>query len=210
MEPKLVGAVDGPAGAVGRSDVARYRPWHRPQGDRTLVFITQVMGSPARLTLRRSCAPWYTRRWPLQRGRTERLHEGRNLVNAMESGAGVARITISAAIAAILSVSALHAETYSGEAGARACIHKRLTDLLAQDQRQRISDDPTLSACTKDLKTEMATKGKTACEQADYVSWLVANENSRINGMAGSPYQENKSFIRDCQKPKTRKRAPPR
>ena len=36
--------------------------WIDPKEELTVVFMTQVIGSEARLTLRRTCAPWSTRR----------------------------------------------------------------------------------------------------------------------------------------------------
>ena len=120
----------------------------------------------------------------------------------------MARLTMATTVIAMLGIGAVHAQTYSSEAGARACIHKRLTDLIAQEQRQRISGDPVLNACTKDLRAEMRKKGKTDCQEADYISWLVANENSRINGVSGHAYTPNKLFIQSCRKSKTAKHRP--
>jgi hypothetical protein len=86
------------------------------------------------------------------------------------------------------------------EEAARSCIHNRLKELVALDQREDIATDAGLRACSDGLRTEMKEKKKSYCEAVAYIGWLVADENNKLNGVQGQPYQSNKAFIQDCSK----------
>jgi hypothetical protein len=86
------------------------------------------------------------------------------------------------------------------EEAARSCIHNRLKELVALDQREDIATDAGLRACSDGLRTEMKEKKKSYCEAVAYIGWLVADENNKLNGVQGQPYQPNKAFIQDCGK----------
>jgi outer membrane biosynthesis protein TonB len=86
------------------------------------------------------------------------------------------------------------------EETARTCIHNRLKELVAQDQREDIATDAALRACSDGLRTEMKEKKKSYCEAVAYIGWLVADENNKLNGVQGQPYQPNRAFIQDCSK----------
>ena len=90
-------------------------------------------------------------------------------------------------------------ESDRNEPGARACIHKRLTELVAENNRN-VTADPALTACASGLKSELKEKGKTECEITDYIGWIIRNENSKIYGVSGGPYKPDKAFIVRCQK----------
>ena len=117
-----------------------------------------------------------------------------------KQGLTMIRMT-TAAITALLSMIAAQAQDgpYRSEQAARACIHKRLSELLAEEHRNIVGDTP-LSACTNDLKTELKARGKAYCEAVGYIGWLVADENSKLNGLAGQPYLPDKSFLQNCEK----------
>jgi hypothetical protein len=86
------------------------------------------------------------------------------------------------------------------EEAVRTCIHNRLKELVAQDQREDIAADALLRACSDRLRNEMKEKKKSYCEAVSYIGWLVADENNKLNGVQGQPYQPNKAFIEDCSK----------
>lgn len=86
------------------------------------------------------------------------------------------------------------------EAAARTCIHNRLKDLIAQNSREDVAADTALRACSDGLRNEMKEKKKSYCEAVAYIGWLVADENNKLNGVQGPPYQANKAFIQDCSK----------
>ena len=112
------------------------------------------------------------------------------------------RSVITTAIIAVLGISAAQAqhESYQGEKAARDCIHNRMAELVAQDNRN-VTADATLTACANDLKGEIKSKKKSECEATDYVGWLIADENSKLNNVKGRPYKLDKAFILRCQKP---------
>ena len=114
-------------------------------------------------------------------------------------------LTISLAIVALawlLCVSpALAAQiSYAKEQAARTCIHRRLSDLIAQDNRTDVAADASLIACTVPLRVEIKKHGKTDCEATDYIMWLIANENGKLYKLSGFPYKPNQSFITHCLK----------
>lgn len=86
------------------------------------------------------------------------------------------------------------------EQTARTCIHNRLKELVAQDQREDIATDAALRACSDGLRNEMKENKKSYCEAVSYIGWLVSDENNRLNGVQGQPYQPNRAFIQDCSK----------
>ena len=86
------------------------------------------------------------------------------------------------------------------EEAARTCIRSRLKELVAQGTREDIGTDGALRACSDNLRTEMRDKKKSYCETVAYIGWIVADENSKLNGVQGQPYQPNSAFIRDCSK----------
>jgi hypothetical protein len=57
------------------------------------------------------------------------------------------------------------------KAGARTCIQKRLTGLVAE-KHANIAADTQLTACTSDSKAELKAKGKSYCEAISYMAWL--------------------------------------
>ena len=91
---------------------------------------------------------------------------------------------------------------YKNEAAARECIHKRLAELLAQN-RPNIAGDAALAECTKGLQAELKDSKKTYCEAVSYVGWLVADENTKLNGLKGQPYRPDKASIQRCEKTNT-------
>ena len=108
---------------------------------------------------------------------------------------------IMAAIAVLIGVSVAQAtdESYSSENAARDCIHKRLAELISQNNRN-ITADATLTMCAKGLQSEMEKKGKSECEAKDYTGWIIRHENSKINGLSGQPYKPDKTFLAHCRK----------
>ena len=104
------------------------------------------------------------------------------------------------------SVSAAQTQTkdvpYNNEGAARACVHKRLLDLIAQD-RPNIAGDAALGECTNGLKAELKEKKKSYCEAVSYIGWLIADENSKMNGVQGQPYQLDKASVQRCDKSNT-------
>ena len=88
----------------------------------------------------------------------------------------------------------------TAEAAARTCIHDRLKELVAQDQREDIAADAPLRTCSDGLRNEMKARKKSYCEAVAYIGWLVADENNKLNGVQGQPYQPNRAFIQDCSK----------
>lgn len=115
---------------------------------------------------------------------------------------------ITAALAVLASTAVADAQQYDTEQPARACVHSRLSELISRDQRQDVMADPALRACTNPFRDELQAKGKNFCEATDYTLWLVANENSKLFGASGSPYRQNKTFIRRCNESTTRKKHP--
>jgi hypothetical protein len=111
------------------------------------------------------------------------------------------RVT-TAAIATFLSLSAAQAQdgSYTSEQAARACIHARLIELVAQERPSNIAGDTALNVCTNELRAEFKAKKKTYCEAVAYTGWLVADENSKLNGLPGQTYRPDKSFIQSCEK----------
>jgi hypothetical protein len=111
---------------------------------------------------------------------------------------------IAAAITALLSMSAAQAQEgpYRSEQATRTCIQKRLVELVAEKYANIASDTP-LAACSNDLKAELKSKGKSYCEAVSYIAWLVADENSKRNGVTGQPYKADPSFISHCAKSET-------
>jgi hypothetical protein len=109
-----------------------------------------------------------------------------------------------AAITALLSMSAAQAQDgpYLSEQATRTCIQKRLTELLAEKHANIAADKP-LTACTNDLKAELKSKAKSYCEAISYVAWLVADENSKRNGVTGQHYKADNSFLSHCAKSET-------
>jgi hypothetical protein len=112
------------------------------------------------------------------------------------------RSVITTAVIAALGFSTAQAqnESYQSEKAARDCIHNRMAELVAQDNRN-VTADAALTACANDLKGEMKGKKKSECEATDYVGWLIADENSKLNNIKGRPYKLDKAFILRCQKP---------
>ena len=89
-----------------------------------------------------------------------------------------------------------------GEEQARACVHERLVALIAAGTLN-VSGDAALNACTDALRAELKAKKKTYCEAVSYVSWLVADENSKLNGLKSTPYHPDKAAIQRCNKSQT-------
>jgi hypothetical protein len=87
---------------------------------------------------------------------------------------------------------------YTSEEAARTCVHKRLVELIAQEHRD-INGDPALTACTTALKAELKKNGKSDCAATAYSVWLVANENSKLSGLAGQPYTPDRAFLKHCE-----------
>jgi hypothetical protein len=88
------------------------------------------------------------------------------------------------------------------EATARECIHKRLAELVAQNQ-PNIAGDAALGECSKGLQLELKERQKSYCEAVSYIGWLVADENSKLNGLKGQPYRPDKASIQRCEKSNT-------
>lgn len=88
--------------------------------------------------------------------------------------------------------------SYGREEAARACVSKRLNELIAQENRNATAD-PALHACANELKAEMKEKGRNDCEVEDYFGWLIAGENYKINGVAAQPYRPNRAFLSRCR-----------
>ena len=84
------------------------------------------------------------------------------------------------------------------EEAARTCVHKRLTELVAQEHRD-INGDPALTTCTTALKAELKKNGKSECEAISYSAWLVANEKSELSGLSGSSYTPDQAFLKHCE-----------
>lgn len=87
---------------------------------------------------------------------------------------------------------------YTSEEAARTCVHKRLAELIAQEHRD-INADPALTACTTAFKAELKKNGKSDSEAIAYSAWLVANENSKLSGLAGQPYTPDRAFLKHCE-----------
>jgi enhancing lycopene biosynthesis protein 2 len=119
-----------------------------------------------------------------------------------EGGERMIRSVITTAVIAALGISAAQAqnESYQSEKAARDCIHNRMAELVAQDNRN-VTADAALTACANDLRGEIKAKKKSECEATDYVGWLIADENSKLNNIRGRPYKPDKAFIVKCQKP---------
>jgi hypothetical protein len=111
-------------------------------------------------------------------------------------------MVVTSVIVALLGISTAKAQdgAYGKEKTGRTCIHDRLAELVAQDNRNATAD-AALTACANDLGTEMKGKGKTDCDATDYVGWIIANENSKLNGLTGQPYKPDKAFLLRCRKP---------
>ncbi len=88
---------------------------------------------------------------------------------------------------------------YKNEAAVRECVHKRLVQLIAQNQLD-IAGDSALGECGNSLKAELKERKKSYCEAVSYIGWLVADENSKLNGVQGQPYQPDKASIQRCDK----------
>ena len=103
-------------------------------------------------------------------------------------------------------ISAAQAQTkdapYNTEGAARACVHKRLLDLIAQN-RPNIAGDADLGECTNGLKAELKERKKSYCEAVSYIGWLIADENSKMNGVQGQPYRPDNAGIKRCEKSNT-------
>lgn len=71
------------------------------------------------------------------------------------------RSVITTAVIAALGISTAQAqnELYQSEKAARDCIHNRMAELVAQDNRN-VTADAALTACANDLKGEMKGKQK--------------------------------------------------
>src|SRR4051794_28411918 len=91
---------------------------------------------------------------------------------------------------------------YKNEGGARECVQKRLRELVAQN-RPNIAGDTALAECTKGLQLELKEGKKSYCEAISYIGWLVADENSKLNGLKGHPYRADKASIQACAKTNT-------
>src|SRR5579862_1306797 len=96
--------------------------------------------------------------------------------------------------------SAAPAGPSSDEATARACIHTRLQELVDQQITLNLANDAALSACGDNVRAEFKKQGKSYCEAVDYIGWLVAAENSKLNGLPQHSYKSNKGFIATCGK----------
>jgi len=90
---------------------------------------------------------------------------------------------------------------------ARACVHKRLLDLIAQN-RPNIAGDAALGECTNGLKAELKEKKKSYCQAVSYIGWLIADENSKMNGVQGQPYRPDNAGIKGCEKSNTWEKHP--
>ena len=110
-------------------------------------------------------------------------------------------VTIATVIVALLGIGAAIAQegSYGKEQAARACIQTRLAELVKQDNRN-VTADAALIACANDLKVEIKEKKKSECDATDYIGWVLANENSKLNGISGGPYKPDKAFISRCRK----------
>jgi len=66
------------------------------------------------------------------------------------------RSVITTAVVAALGICAAQAqdEAYKSEKAVRDCIHNRMAELVAQDNRN-VTADAALTACANDLKVEM-------------------------------------------------------
>jgi hypothetical protein len=93
-------------------------------------------------------------------------------------------------------------EPYKNEGTARTCIHTRLTELIGQN-RPNIAGDTALTECTKGLQVELKDRRKSYCEAVSYIGWLIADENSKLNGLKGQSYQPDKASIQRCDKANT-------
>src|SRR5262244_1981255 len=82
--------------------------------------------------------------------------------------------------------------SYKNEGTARTCIHTRLTELIGQN-RPNIAGDTVLAECTKGLQVELKDRQKSYCEAVSYIGWLIADENSKLNGLKGQTYQPDKA-----------------
>ena|ERR1051325_277307 len=91
---------------------------------------------------------------------------------------------------------------YKNEPAARECVHKRLAELVAQNQ-PNIAGDTALAECSKGLQLEFKERRKSYCEAVSYIGWLVADENSKLNGVKGEPYRPGKASIQRCDKSNT-------
>jgi hypothetical protein len=109
---------------------------------------------------------------------------------------------IRSVVTTALGISAAQAQTesYQSEKAVRDCIHNRMAKLVSQDNRN-VTADAALTACASDLKGEMKGKKKSECEATDYIGWLIADENNKLNNIKGRPYKSDKAFILRCQKP---------
>ena len=135
--------------------------------------------------------------------RSTRKHRYGTKLTDSKWGDGMTLMT-AAAITALLSMSAAQAQDgpYLSEQAARTCIQKRLAELLAE-RNPNIAADAPLTTCTNDLKAEFKAKGKSYCEALGYIAWLVADENSKRNGVTGQPYRADKSFLLHCARSET-------
>jgi len=74
---------------------------------------------------------------------------------------------------------------------------------LLAERNPNIAADAPLTTCTNDLKAEFKAKGKSYFEAIGYIAWLVADENSKRNGVTGQPYRADKSFLLHCARSET-------
>jgi hypothetical protein len=107
---------------------------------------------------------------------------------------------VTAAVLAVVGVCVAQAQdaSFRTEQVTRACVSKRLTELVAQ-ANMNVTADAALNACANGLKAEMKEKGKTECDVDDYFGWIIASENNKINGVSGQPYKPNRAFLSRCR-----------
>ena len=127
-----------------------------------------------------------------------------------QEGSELTRIWM-AAVVAVLCIGAAPPKDgpYPSEEAARACIHKRLSELIEQSHRD-INGDPALAACTATLKAELKKDGKSDCEAIAYSAWLIANENARLSGVSGQAYTPDNAFLKHCESLNKGKKEPGR
>jgi hypothetical protein len=97
--------------------------------------------------------------------------------------------------------------SYKNEGTARTCIHTRLTELIGQN-RPNIAGDTVLTECTKGLQVELKDRQKSYCDAVSYTGWLIADENSKLNGLKGQSYQPDKASIQRCERTYTWEKHP--
>jgi len=70
--------------------------------------------------------------------------------------------------------------------------------LIAQN-RPNIAGDAALGECTNGLKAELKERKKSYCEAVSYIGWLIADENSKMNGVRTTLSPDNEG-IKRCEK----------